>query len=45
MNLADDVLSWELAADGVWHKVETTAGVDAQAQFRALAIERAQLRA
>ncbi len=45
VNLADDVLSWELAADGVWHKVETVVGLDAQARFRALAIERTQIRA
>ena len=43
-NLADDVLSWELAADGEWHKVETVAGISAQARLRALAIERAQIR-
>ena len=41
-NLADDVLSWELAPDGEWHKIETVAGVNAQARLRELAIERAQ---
>jgi polyphosphate kinase len=45
VNLADDTLAWELAADGVWHKVETVVGVDAQVRFRGLAIERAQSRA
>jgi polyphosphate kinase len=45
VNLADDVLAWELAADGVWHKVETGVGLDSQARFRALAVERAQTRA
>ncbi len=44
VNLADDVLSWVLAADGEWHKVETVAGVSAQARLRELAIERVQLR-
>jgi polyphosphate kinase len=43
-NLADDVLSWELAADGEWHKVETVAGINAQARLRVLAVERAQAR-
>ena len=42
--LADDVLAWELAADGVWHKVETVVGFDAQARLRELAVERAQSR-
>lgn len=28
--LADDLLAWELAADGVWRRVETTVGVDSQ---------------
>jgi polyphosphate kinase len=45
VNLADDVLAWQLAADGVWHKVETLVGLDAQARLRALATERAQARA
>jgi len=45
VNLADDVLAWELAADGAWHKVETLIGLDAQARLRALAVERAQARA
>jgi polyphosphate kinase len=43
-NLADDVLSWELAPDGEWHKVETVAGINAQSRLRALAVERAQIR-
>ncbi len=45
VNHADDVLAWELAADGAWHKVETVVGVDAQARLRGLAVERAQTRA
>ena len=44
VNLADDRLAWELAADGAWHKVETLIGLDAQARLRALAVERAQAR-
>ena len=42
--LADDVLAWELAPDGVWHKVETLVGFDAQVRLRELAVERAQSR-
>ena len=42
--LADDVLAWELAGDGVWHKVETIVGFDAQVRLRELAVERAQPR-
>jgi len=44
VNLADDVLSWVLAADGEWHKIETVVGVNAQARLRELAVERVQLR-
>ena len=42
--LADDVFAWELAPDGVWHKVETLVGFDAQVRLRELAVERAQSR-
>jgi polyphosphate kinase len=43
--LADDVLAWELTADGVWNKIETLVGFDAQVRLRELAVERAQPRA
>ncbi len=45
INLVDDVLAWELAGDGTWHKVETVAGIDAQRRLCELAVERAQARA
>ena len=41
VNLADDVLAWELGPDG-WHKVQTKAGVNAQERLQALAEERAR---
>jgi len=44
INLADDVLAWELASDGTWHKVECVEGVSAQHRLADLAIERAQQR-
>jgi polyphosphate kinase len=40
VNLADDVLAWELGPDG-WTKVPTKIGIDAQEQFRELAETRA----
>jgi polyphosphate kinase len=40
VNLADDVLAWELSPDG-WTKVPTEIGIDAQARFRELAEARA----
>jgi polyphosphate kinase len=40
VNLADDVLAWELGPDG-WAKVPTEAGISAQARFRELAEARA----
>ena len=42
VNLADDVLAWELEADGRWHKVETTTGVDTHLSLRARAMARAR---
>jgi polyphosphate kinase len=39
-SLDDDVLAWELDADGSWHKVSTERGVDAQERLMALAVER-----
>ncbi len=40
VNLADDVLAWELGPDG-WTKVPTTIGIDAQERLRELAEARA----
>ena len=36
----DDELAWELDADGVWHKVESTNGINAHRTLQALAVER-----
>jgi len=44
VNLADDVLAWELGADGAWHKVETNVGVNTHLRLRELAEERARPR-
>jgi polyphosphate kinase len=44
VNLADDVLAWDLDGDGSWHKVPTIVGVDAQQRLRELAEERAHPR-
>jgi polyphosphate kinase len=44
VNLADDVLAWELAEDGSWHKVPTVVGVDTHTRLRELAEERAHPR-
>ena len=41
VNLADDLLAWELAADGRWHRVETRVGVDSHRTLQ----ERARRRA
>ena len=40
VNLADDVLAWELGADG-WTKVPTVAGVDTHERLKELAVARA----
>jgi polyphosphate kinase len=40
VNLADDVLAWELRPDG-WHKVRTEAGVNTHERLQVLAEERA----
>jgi polyphosphate kinase len=42
VDLADDVLSWELDSDGRWHKVPTTSGVNAQQRLQEAAAERAR---
>ncbi|HEY8217216.1 MAG TPA: polyphosphate kinase 1 [Acidimicrobiia bacterium] len=44
VNLADDVLAWELTPDGSWHKVETVVGVNTHLRLRELAEERARVR-
>jgi polyphosphate kinase len=41
INLDDDVLAWELTADGSWHKVPTTAGVCTHRALQDLAVARA----
>jgi polyphosphate kinase len=41
INLADDVLAWELAADGSWHKVPTTRGLSTHRALQERAIARA----
>jgi polyphosphate kinase len=43
-NLADDVLAWDLADDGTWHKVPNVVGVDVQLRLRELAEERTRPR-
>ena len=42
VGLADDVLAWELDADGVWRKVPTIEGIDAQRRMYELALLRAR---
>jgi polyphosphate kinase len=42
LELADDVLAWELGPDGSWRKIATVAGVDAQRELQMLAVQRAQ---
>ncbi len=40
INLADDLLAWELDRDGAWHRVPKTVGLSAQRRFQALAVAR-----
>jgi polyphosphate kinase len=42
LNLDDDVLAWELHADGEWTKVPTTSGLNTQARLMELAAARAK---
>ncbi len=42
LDLADDVLAWELAADGAWHEIPTVAGVSTHRVLQELAVARAQ---
>ncbi len=43
VNLADDVLAWELGPDGAYHKVATHEGINAQERFMELAQERSNV--
>jgi hypothetical protein len=43
LDLADDVLAWELAADGTWHKMPTIEGVSTHRALQELAIARAHV--
>jgi polyphosphate kinase len=40
VNLADDELAWELAADGSWRKVESRHGINTHRELQQLARER-----
>jgi polyphosphate kinase len=42
VNLADDVLAWDLGPDGVWTKVPTERGVETHEELERFAIERAR---
>ena len=44
VNLADDMLAWELRSDGRWRKVPTVEGVHTHRRLQELAIERARPR-
>ena len=41
LNLADDVLAWELAGDGTWHKLPTVSGASTHRGLQELAVARA----
>ncbi len=41
INLADDVLAWELHPDGSWERLPTQNGVDTQTRLQELALRRA----
>ena len=43
--LQDDVLAWELHADGAWRKLPTLTGINAQRVFQDLAVARAHAKA
>jgi polyphosphate kinase len=40
--LADDVLAWELRAEGTWQRVPTTQGLNSHKRFQELALENAR---
>jgi polyphosphate kinase len=41
VSLADDVLAWELCADGSWRRVPTVRGLNSHSRFKELALESA----
>jgi polyphosphate kinase len=43
LDLADDVLAWELEPDGTWHKVTGDKGINTQRALRELAVARARI--
>ncbi len=43
INLADDVQSWSLSADGAWHRIPTVVGVATQRALEEAALERGDL--
>ncbi len=44
VNLADDVLSWQLDADGVWHRARGEAGVDTHLRLHEIALSQTRRR-
>jgi polyphosphate kinase len=44
VEMADDVLAWELQGDGTWRKIPPDRGVNAQRHFQDIALERARRR-
>ena len=42
VSLADDLLAWELDPDGVWRKVPTVEGIDAQRRMYELSLMRSR---
>jgi polyphosphate kinase len=42
IDLTDDTLSWELDADGAWHRVAGGRGVNTQRRLQDLAVQRAR---
>jgi polyphosphate kinase len=42
LNLADDVLAWDLEPDGTWHRVPTLTGIESHERFQELAVARAK---
>ncbi len=43
LNLADDVQSWSLAADGSWHRIPTVVGLATQKALEEVALKRGDL--
>jgi len=41
LDLSDDTLAWDLAADGTWHKIPTVAGISTHRALQELAVARA----